>query len=382
MQLPLKIALDVLGLGRVGGARTATLNLLIGLGELDPVNRYVAFLEQPEPALERFPNFEQRVIPANRRLTMRMWAQARLPGILRRERFDLIHHNRSLGIFGAPCPTIITIYDVTILALPEFYPFIDVWYWRWVQPRLLKRVDQIVAISENTRQDLERLVGIPRDRVEVVYAAPEPRFRHLEDPAALDAVREEYGLPEGFLLYVGLMARKKNMSTLLRAYARMRQETDLPHPLVVVGRPFATSNDEKPVFRLADELGLGPHIRFTGFIPQDHVIALFNAASAFVFPSLHEGFGLVPLEAMACGVPVIAARTSAIPEVVGDAALLIEDPTDDRELMTAMVRVLSDPDLAQTMVARGYEQAELFSRERSARQMLAIYHQVARLTNG
>ena len=173
MSQSLKIALDVLGLGRPGGARTATLNLLIGLGELDPLNQYTVFLERPEPALDRFANFQQRVIPADKRLTMRVWAQARLPGILRREAFDLVHHNRSLGIFGSPCPTIITIYDVTILALPEFYPFIDVWYWRWVQPRLLRRMDRIVAISRNTKQDLETLLGIPGDHIDVVYAAPD-----------------------------------------------------------------------------------------------------------------------------------------------------------------------------------------------------------------
>lgn len=378
MGRPLRIALDVLGLGRPGGARTATLNLLVGLGELDTANRYVAFVEKPEPALERFPNFEQRVIPADKRLTMRLWAQTRLPGILRRERFDLVHHNRSLGVFGAPCPTIITVYDVTILTLPHLYPFIDVWYWRWIQPRLLRRMDRIVAISQSTRNDLERLLGIPHEQVDVIYAAPDPAFRPLEDRTFLPAVRQKYGLPEGFILFVGLMARKKNVPTLLRAYARLRQETDLPHPLVVVGRPFATSNDQRRVLHMVDDLGLGTSVRFTGLIPQEDVVALYNAAAAFVFPSLHEGFGLVPLEAMACGVPVIASNTSAIPEVVGDAAILLDDPTDDRKLMAAIARVLTDPELARSMVQRGFAQARRFSREGSARQMLAVYEQLAR----
>ena len=380
MSQSLKIALDVLGLGRPGGARTATLNLLVGLGELDPLNQYIVFLERPEPALDRFANFQQRVIPADKRLTMRVWAQARLPGILRREAFDLVHHNRSLGIFGSPCPTIITIYDVTILALPEFYPFIDVWYWRWVQPRLLRRMDRIVAISTNTKRDLETFLDIPGDQIDVVYAAPDPQFRRLADPAAMRAVRLKYDLPDDFILYVGLLARKKNIPTLLQAYAEMRQETDLDHPLVATGRPFGTSNDEKRVNQLIDQLGIRSHVRITGLIPQEDVIALYNAASVFVFPSLHEGFGLVPLEAMTCGVPVIAANTSAIPEVVGDAALLIDNPTDHRELAAAMIHVLTDSVLAGSMVEKGYERARLFSRERSARQMLAIYNQLAHLT--
>ncbi|MBN1658755.1 MAG: glycosyltransferase family 4 protein [Anaerolineae bacterium] len=380
MTRPLKIALDVLGLGRPGGARTATLNLLIGLGELDPVNRYVAFLERWEPALERFANWEQRVAPCDKRLTMRAWAQARLPGILRRERFDLIHHNRSLGIFGSPCPTILTIYDVTILALPHFYPLIDVWYWRRVQPHVLARASRIVAISENTRRDLERYLSIAQEKVDVVHAAPDPCFRRLPDAGAAASVRARYGLPEHLILYVGLLARKKNIPTLLRAFGQLCRETDLPHALVATGRPFATSNDERRVRELLSELGITDRVHITGLIPQEDVVALYNAADLFAFPSLHEGFGLVPLEAMACGAPVVAANTSAIPEVVGDAAVLVDDPTDENELARAIVRVLTDSTLAHSMVQRGFEQARLFSRERSAREMLHIYRQVAGLT--
>jgi glycosyltransferase involved in cell wall biosynthesis len=372
-----KIVIDALGIGRPGGARTATLNTLVALGRLDAENQYLAIVEERQPELVPFANLEQRVVPIRQRMLMRLWAQARLPRLLRREEADLVHYTRALGAFGAPCPAVITIFDVTILALPHFYPAWDVWYWRHVQPRMLQGIDKIIAISYNTRRDLMSHLGVPGDKVAVVYLAPEPRFRPQEDPAALAAIRRKYGLPADFLLYVGLTARKKNLPVVLRALHCLRTEAGLPHHLVMTGRPFRTSDDRAALEALTAELDLGDRVHVTGYVPAGDLPLLYGAASLLVYPSLHEGFGLVPLEAMACGTPVVAANTSAIPEATGDAALLVDDPSDEAALAGAVQRVLTEPGLAREMRGRGLAQAARFSWERTAREVLAIYREVA-----
>jgi glycosyltransferase involved in cell wall biosynthesis len=374
--MTLKVAIDALGLGRWGGGRTATLNLLIALGQLDGENRYDVFVEAPEPTLDAFPNFRQRIAPVHRRLPMRLWAQARLPAILRREEFDLVHHTRALGIYGAPCPSIVTIFDLTILALRQMYPRPDVWYWQHVQPRLLRRVDKVIAISDHTRRELEAYLGLDADRIAVVYPAPDDSFHPPADAEALAAIREKYHLAASFFLYVGIVARKKNLPTLLRAFARLRQDTDLPHKLVLAGRPFPTSNDEATVLRLIDELGLQGRVQLTGLVPQADLPLIYAAADLFVYPSLHEGFGLAPLEAMACGTPVITTRGGALPEATGEAAILMDDPLDAEALAMAMRQMVTDRALIDTMRQRGLQQAARFSYAQAARQTRDIYLEV------
>jgi glycosyltransferase involved in cell wall biosynthesis len=374
----LKLAIDALGIGRWGGGRTATLNLLVALGELDHQNQYEVFLEAPEPALEAFTNFRQRVVPAQSRMAMRLWAQLKLPGILRREAFDLVHHSRALGVFGTPCPSIVTIFDLTILALPEMYPTVDVWYWRRIQPRLLQRVDRVIAISHNTRRELEEYLGLDRDRIEVVYPAPDDGFELPADEGVVASIRNKYELPPHFFLYVGITARKKNLTTLLRAYGQLRSSTDLPHRLVLTGRSFPTSSDEAAIFDLMDSLEIRDDVIFTGLAPQEDLPLIYAAADLFVYPSLHEGFGLAPLEAMACGTPVITTRGGALPEAVGEAAILVDDPKDANELAQSMERVVKDRALTLDLRERGLEQAARFTYARAARETLDIYYQVAK----
>lgn len=376
--MTLKIAIDALGIGRWGGGRTATLSLLVALGELDRENRYELFVEAREPVFDAFANFRQRVVPARTRLAMRFWAQARLPGILRREGFDLVHHTRALGIFGAPCPSIVTIFDLTILALRDMYPRLDVWYWQRVQPRLLRRVDKVIAISYNTRHELQTYLGLDGTKIAVVYPAPDDGFRLPIDAESLATVRETYNLPANFFLYVGIIARKKNLPTLLRAYARLRETTALPHKLVFVGRPFPTSNDEAAVFALIDELDLKEWVQFTGLVPQADLPLIYAAADLFLYPSLHEGFGLAPLEAMACGAPVITTRGGALPEAVGEAAILVDDPLDVEALAAAIRRVATDEALAGALREQGVQQAARFSYAQAARQTRDIYLEVAK----
>jgi len=176
---------------------------------------------------------------------------------------------------------------------------------------------------------------------------------------------------------VGITARKKNLPTLLRAFAQVRASSNLPHRLVLTGRSFATSSDEAAIQQLMGELGLENEVQFTGLVPQADLPLIYAAAEVFIYPSLHEGFGLAPLEAMACGTPVITTSGGALTEAVGEAAILMDDPMNDTALAEAMIQVASDGVLAAKLREQGLQRAAQFSYAQAARQVREIYLRVA-----
>jgi glycosyltransferase involved in cell wall biosynthesis len=206
--------------------------------------------------------------------------------------------------------------------------------------------------------------------VMVIPEAANARYRQL-DPDAVAPALGRYGVEPPYILYVGSLEKRKNLPRLLQAYARLRQ--DLPGwKLVIVG---ARKWKSAPIFDTLSRLGLEPYVHFTGFVEEDDLPALYNGADLFCFPSLYEGFGLPVLEAMACGTPVVTSSTSSLPEVAGEAALLV-DPYDVEAIAAAMRRVLSDPELAQDLRARGLARAAQFTWERTARETIAVYERV------
>ncbi len=236
-----------------------------------------------------------------------------------------------------------------------------------------RQVDHIIAVSESTKRDLIRLLGVPEDRVSVIYEAAHPLFSPVTNTDALDRTRARYQLTSPFMLFVGTLEPRKNLPTLLRAFRGLRDKYKSPASLVIVGNRGWLADE---VDRTIAELNLGDAVRFLGGIPNDELVYLYNAATAFVFPSFYEGFGLPPLEAMACGTPVITSNVSSLPEVVGDAAMLI-NPEDVDALTVAMARVLSDEKIQREMRDKGLKRAQAFSWERAASETLAVYRQVA-----
>ena len=203
----------------------------------------------------------------------------------------------------------------------------------------------------------------------------DPRFQPVADKAALKSVRRRLKLDDAYILHVGTIEPRKNLSTLVRAYARLRREHRLTPELVLAGEPGWMY---QPTVRLVEELGLRNSVHFIGRVPAAELPAVYSAADLLVFPSLYEGFGLPPLEAMTCGTPVVASNVSSLPEVVGDAGLLV-DPRDETALAEAMFRALTDTDLRQQMRERGLQRAKGFSWERCARETLAVYAEAIKL---
>ncbi|MGH2458629.1 MAG: glycosyltransferase family 4 protein [Chloroflexota bacterium] len=370
----MNIAIDALGISRPGGGRSATVNLLQALLVLDHENRYSVFLNRPEPWLSTFSNVRQVVLGELPAIATRVWAQALVPLYLRRWRADLVHHVKNLNVIESPCPSIVTVYDLTILRYPELYPPFDVWYWRHVEPRALRAASRVVAISRTTAEDLRRFYNLPADRVEVIYPSFAPGIATSRaDPSE---IRRRYGIEGQFVLHVGSISRKKNLLTLFRAFHRLRAR-GLDLKLVLVGRTYQKGHDQSlGEFLTASEFA--PDVIFTGPVPDADLPGLYRAAAVVAFPSLHEGFGIVPVEAMAAGVPLVASTGGALAEVIGQGGWLIQDAGDDAELADAIGQILRDRDLRDGLIARGLSRAGLFAPGRAAAQTLDLYRRVAR----
>ena len=272
-------------------------------------------------------------------------------------------------------PTVVTIHDLIPMILPAYRGSILVRTYTRLVATAARRAHAIVADSECSKRDIVRLLGIPPQRVRVIYLAAEERFQPIEDEAWLGNMRRHYGLPERYILYLGGFDQRKNVPTLIRAFARARETLgDIPH-LVIAGHPPERESSLFPdPRRVVAELGL--EVFFVGWVAEEDKPALYSGAACFVYPSLYEGFGLPPLEAMACGVPVVVSNTSSLPEVVGDAGLLV-DPLDVDALAEAMIAVLSDEDLRASLRQKGIARAKRFSWERTARETLEAYKRCA-----
>lgn len=358
----------------MGGGRTSISTLLDHMFGLDHETPYVVLLSAPEPGWDNYPNVEQRIVRGSR-FSVRLAVQRSLALWARQERAGLVHFTKNLGAFALPCPYIVTVHDLTTLILSQQHTWLDVAYWRWVEPWTVRWAAQVVTVSQTTALDVERFYRVPAQSIDVVYWAPPGRLSPVCDASLLTDFRERYNLPERYILFLGIRARKKNLPTLLRALALLRKRgTDCPD-LVVVGRRYPQSADIESC-DLIDSLGLSRHVHFTGSVPDEDLALFYSASELYAYPSLHEGFGIPCLEAMACGTPVIISPCGALPEIAGDGALVMKDPLDVPGLAELIQGVMSDEDLRRDLVERGFRRVARFSWERSAQQMLDIYHRV------
>ena len=300
-----------------------------------------------------------------------------VPAALRRLGVDVFHGMDHVGIplVGRSCRYVVTVHDVIPLILPETFTPRHRLVVRLALARVRRRADLVVVPSHAVKRDVVRRVGLPEDRVVVTHEGCEPRFRPVRSDAARRDVAARYGLPPRYVLAVGTLEPRKNLTTLLEAFARLRRdgEVDADLRLVLAG---ARGWLDEPIFATVRSLGLEDAVRFTGFVDDADLPAVYSGAALFVFPSLREGFGLPLLEAMACGVPVVTSNISSMPEVAGDAAMLV-DPRDADGLAAAIARVLRDEALRDRLREAGIARSRQFSWEATARRTLDAYASVA-----
>lgn len=350
-----------------------TRELVRALAALDPRADYRLFVAGarggtlPAPPGE---NFHYTPARLNDAWFARLWHRARLP--LPIETWtgpvDLLHApDFTLPPVRRGTRTLLTVHDLSFTRAPETAaPGLRAYLER-VVPRSVRRADHVLADSEATRQDLMELYGTPGEKISVLYSGVDARFEPVSDPVAIERVREKYGLGQGaYILSVGTVQPRKNYGRLAEALHRLGRP-DLR--LVIAGGKGWL---EDALYRQIEALDLGERMRFAGFVDDDDLPALYSDARVFAFPALYEGFGLPPLEAMACGVPVVASNVSSIPEVVGDAGLLV-DPLSVDELAGAIERALDDETLRADLTRRGLDRARRFTWERAARQLLSHY---------
>lgn len=314
-------------------------------------------------------NLHKRFTPVHRFL--RKWWLVGLPAMLRLSPFDLFHGtNYCIPVF-APCPTVVTIHDLSLYAQTKTHEAKNVARGKRRIPIMARRADMIIAPSEATKREIEHYLHISPERIRVVYEAARPKMRPLP-PEACESVLQKHGIQPPYLLYTGTIEPRKNLLKLIRAYSEIVHATEHPPMLVLCGGR-GWLDDE--IYELVAELKLQRLVKFTGYVDDEDLPALYSACEIFVYPSLYEGFGLPPLEAMACGAPVVTSDTSSLPEVVGEAGVLV-NPHEVSALTQALMNLLNDKRQREHLRLAGLERAKIFSWERAAHETQAVYDQV------
>jgi len=360
---------------RSAGISRVIQHLLTELPAVAGGERFVVFA--PEDRANRDllapPTYAARLtrLPMHRPVMRIAWEQTVLPFELRRVRAELLHALGFVSPFAWRGPTVVTTYDLSFMRYPHVLNRSNRTYLRTFCPPSLRRADRVITISEHARREVIELCGVKPERVTAILLAADERFRPAS-PQATSAFREAKRLPERFVLYLGTLEPRKNVDVLVRAYARLRQHGSVDHELVLAGdRGWQYGS----IFALVRELGLEPFVRFPGFVPDDEQALWYSSATVFAYPSLYEGFGLPLLEAMACGTPVVASRSSSLPEVVGDAGVLV-DPNDSEGLSQALSQLLEDDGRRRSLAAAGEARAKTFSWRRMATETLQVYRDV------
>jgi glycosyltransferase involved in cell wall biosynthesis len=368
------------------GSGQHLLNLLRGLDACDNKNEYVLLSPRfphayaADPQLGRnFQNVEAfgAIARLGENAEKLWWEQVGLVWASMKERVDLLHSPYWANPLASPVPTVVTIHDVIQFVLPQYR-------WRkmsrmyyWLVSRAARRARAIIAVSECSKKDIVNLLGIPPERIFVIGNAVDESFRPISDSWQLAAVRERYGIEPEYMLYFGGFDLRKNVHRIIQAYLRMPTEVRQRYQLVIAGRLHLLGHplypDPRPMVR---ELGQEDRIIFTGQIREQDKAPLYSGATLFAFPSLYEGFGMPVLEAMACGTPVVTSNLSALPEVVGDAGVLV-DPYSVEAICEAMAELLCDPARRRNLGQAARERSRGFTWREVAEKTVSVYGRVA-----
>ena len=371
----MRIAIDAHSVGTgLGGNESYATNLIEALAQIDQTNRYTLYVTKREAVARfsnRWPNFSVRsTLPHTPLIRIPLTLSAEL----RRNPVDVLHVQFTSPPFS-PCPVVVSIHDLSFEHLPQTFKWRSRKQLQITVRRTARQASQVIALSQHARNDIINTYRVSPERISVIPLSAGANFRPINDDEELKRVRQTYGIKGEYMLSVGAIQPRKNLSRLVAAYARLRHakpEGKLPK-LVLAGK-CAWLYDE--TLRTIKELELCESVIVTGYVPEGDLPALYSGAVCFIYPSYFEGFGLPPLEAMQCGVPVIVGDRTSLPEVVGHAGVLV-DPFDVDALATAIEKVLSDSVLRTELGVQGLARAKLFNWQETARQTLAVYRKAA-----
>lgn len=345
------------------------LRLTEGLAAIDSDDEFILLQSRKDSRISFGKGrFQRRFLwtPAHNRLE-----QFILPLEIAPVGLDVLHSPDFIPPFRRNCKSVITIHDLAFLLYPHFLTHDSARYYSQID-QAVRRTDHIIAVSESTKRDTVQLLGVDESKITVIHEAVHPTFRPISDSQALAQVRERHGISGDFILFVSTIQPRKNLPTLLQAYRQLLDDYRPDCRLVVAGKKGWLFEE---AFSITEQLRLQDDVLFLGRVPGEDLPLLYNAARVHVHPAYYEGFGLPVLEAMACGTPTVVSNVSSLPEVVGDAGLLVE-PDDVCGWVVAMWRVLSDDRLREQMIERGLRRAKLFSLEKMAGETMEVYKKV------
>lgn len=365
---------------RYSGVSEYALNLISNILKLDSDSEYRLFYNSFR-AVQRMPRFGSANVKTvrygypNKILNYLFFKFFNYPRIDKNLNADLLFmpHINFIGM-SAACKSVITVHDLSFLRYREFFSARkNFWHKMLNVKRLIGRFDCVVAASANTKRDIVELCGIEENKIKIIYAGVGGEFRKISEvDAQLPEIRHKYGLPDEFILYLGTLEPRKNVAGVIRAYNLFRiQNRELRNArLVIAGGQGWKFGD---IYEEWERSAFKSDIKFLGYVSNQDRPYLYNLASVFIYPSFYEGFGFPPLEAMACGTPVISSCAASLPEVAGGAALMI-DPHNENDMALAMEKILTDKKLSHRLAALGFERAEKFRWENTAKAYLEIFN--------
>lgn len=370
--MEIAIIIDFVDDAKGSGIATYASNLAKNLARLDCTNSYVLVHSQIGDIAK---NTESLIIP---RYRFPFGKEIRkfllMPRALNGRRLDIVHETYHFGPFllRSKYKKIVTVHDIVPLLFRDVHGVRSILRHKLGLHVIANRVDKIITVSNSTKRDLVEHLNISERKIAVVYEAADERYSPISKDI-VEAVKKKYNIHWPFILFVGTLEPRKNIPMLIKAFYKMKNMSiGCKFRLVIAGKK---GWKYEGIFNTVDKLNLQKDVLFTGYIPEEDMPALYNAATLFVYPSLYEGFGLPPLEAMACGTPVITSNTSSLPEVVGDAGIMI-DPYDVDALAKAMYDMLTNDGLRENFVREGLKRARMFSWEKCAIETLKVYREV------
>jgi glycosyltransferase involved in cell wall biosynthesis len=369
-----------------GGFKTYSENLISALARIETKNTYFLYLDrEPDETtqLPQKPNFNYRVVPGELPYLGMPWReQIGLPLQVKRDGIDVLHSPcLTAPIRRLPCVSVVTIHDM-IWFFPEKFSQRNStpikrkpleWYYRRIPEYAARNARAIITVSEASKESIHESLSLPAERIFVTYEAAGSQFRKIDDPQRSRLIDEKYGLPSQFILAIGSADPRKNILALVEAYALLPDSIRQRCQLVIVWTHQLLAQE---IISQIERLGLAGQVKFVSQVSTEELVLFYNRCSIFIFPSLFEGFGLPPLEAMSCGAPVIAARNSSLPEILGDAALFF-DAQDIQDLNDKITLVLNDCEFKSSLIQKGFERAPRFSWEKCARDTEAVYDQAS-----
>lgn len=369
----MRIAIDARGINwyRGTGIGTYTDKIMRYLLKMDKNNYYHIYWSGGN--YEEFQNENTSIIMASKR-HHRFFEQNYFPKNLEREKIDIYHvPQNGIGINeNINCKKITTIHDLIPYIMPDTVGRGYLLKFLKEVPKAIELSSAVITVSECSKQDILKFFPIDKDKIFVTHLAADDIYKPLDKEKCKAFLSKQYNINKPFILYIGGFSPRKNVKSLITAFAKIYKDLNKDYNLVIVG---ATRDQGEYLSQFSSNLELASKIIFTGYAPEEHLPVLYNGCDVFVYPSLYEGFGLPPLEAMNCGTPVITSNLTSIPEVVQDAGMLI-NPYDGNELPSALVKLLNDENLQKEYSEKGLKRAQNFSWAKTAEKTLEVYKKV------